>query len=76
VTKGKKRVEFRTKFEQATEMRIPAKMTGHSGEDDRSAHRSGTGVVFLSEMVTISQGRKSAHASSFSCRALWTKVIG
>jgi len=36
-------------------LRIPAKMTAHSGERDRFAHRIGAGEFFLTEAVTISQ---------------------
>ena len=38
------------------QLRIPAKMTAHSGERDRFAHRIGAGEFFLTEAVTISQG--------------------
>jgi len=41
---------------EALALRIPAKMTAHSGDRDRFAHRLGAGRVFLAEAVTISQG--------------------
>ena len=37
------------------QVRIPAKMTAHSGERDRCAHRIGAGESFLIQPVTISQ---------------------
>jgi hypothetical protein len=45
----------RATFQMIT-VRIPAKMTAHSGDRDRFAHRLGAGRVFLAEAVTISQG--------------------